>query len=151
MVIIIFSLVVSLIQVINCISIFLVTRFDGSWSASSAFNSITTPLGVEVLGGKAVVDAAEKDLGSLLQYKCSFISQNGFILSRFLSPAMFILTFIEDSVISDRVFNVVEIAKASMGNNSVISTAQNLVYIEVIDFYRNITILPFHTAKKTCR
>lgn len=46
---------------------------SGKWKAASKFTSFSTPLGVEVIGGKAVADAAEKSLGSILEYNCSFI------------------------------------------------------------------------------
>ena len=46
------------------------------WKAASKFTSFSAPLGVEVIGGKAVSDAAENSLGSVLEYNCSFIEDN---------------------------------------------------------------------------
>ena len=46
---------------------------NGMWTAASKFTSFSTPLGVEAIGGKAVSDAAEASLGSVLEYNCSFI------------------------------------------------------------------------------
>ena len=46
---------------------------DGKWTAASKFISFSAPLGVEVIGGKAVSDAAETTLESILEYNCSFV------------------------------------------------------------------------------
>lgn len=61
--------------------------------------------GLEVIGGKTVFQAAQKELNSELCYTSRFIAEG-------------------DTIISDRLFNVEQIAVASMGNNSIFPLAQ---------------------------
>lgn len=79
--------------------------FQGSWKSCSIFDAIEAPLGIDVIGGKTVYQAAQNDLNSELCYTSKFIAQ-------------------DDVIISDRLFNVEQIAAASMGNNSIVSRTQ---------------------------
>ena len=86
------------------------------------------PLGEEVFGGKPVLQAAQKDLQSKLSYP---------VLFKCLMPdqvAAMASTGITNKVISDRLYNVEQIALASMGPNSIIDDAQKvcLGYVQYI-------------------
>jgi hypothetical protein len=93
-------------------------RFAGRWEASSVFDSVEAPLGEEVFGGLNVLKAAQKDLQSKLGYLVFFKTLKPEQLSAVVS------TGISNNVISDRLYNVEQIALASMGANSVIDDAQ---------------------------
>lgn len=96
-------------------------RFAGRWEALSVFDVVDAPLGDEVFGGKPVLTAAQKDLESKLSYP---------VLFRTLSPDQILSVAsigINGSVISDRLYNVEQIALASMGPNSIIDDAQKVL------------------------
>eukprot|EP01041_Mallomonas_annulata_P001438 gene1438-2768_t len=80
--------------------------FQGKWNVSSIFREVTAPLGVEVFGGQPVFDAALKDVNSSLNYVAKF------------KPGP------NDTTICDRLYNVEQIAEASMGLNSILNDAQ---------------------------
>ena len=95
-------------------------RFEGRWEASSVFDAVEAPLGEEVFGGKSVLGAAEKDLKSVLAYP---------VLFKALMPDQAITvasTGMSNTIISDRLYNVEQIALASMGPNSIIDDAQKV-------------------------
>ena len=95
-------------------------RFEGRWEACSVFDAVEAPLGEEVFGGKPVLTAAEKDLQSKLSYPVLFKT-----LMPDQIPAV-VSAGISNSVISDRLYNVEQIALASMGPNSIIDDAQKV-------------------------
>lgn len=99
----------------------IINRFEGRWEASSVFDAVDAPLGEEVFGGKPVLKAAEKDLQSKLAYPVLFKT-----LMADQIPAV-VSAGITNTVISDRLYNVEQIALASMGPNSVIDDAQKVV------------------------
>ena len=66
-----------LIVFIDRLNFAIMLRMKGEWIVDSAFASFFPPLGVEVIGGKSIADAAEKELGSILEYKSNFIQVNG--------------------------------------------------------------------------
>lgn len=95
-------------------------RFAGRWEASSVFDVVDAPLGDEVFGGKPVLTAAQKDLESKLSYP---------VLFKTLSPDQILSVAnigISGTVISDRLYNVEQIALASMGPDSIIDDAQKV-------------------------
>ena len=96
-------------------------RFEGRWEACSVFDAVDAPLGEEVFGGKPVLTAAEKDLQSKLSYPVLFKT-----LMPEQIPAVASIG-ISNSVISDRLYNVEQIALASMGPNSIIDDAQKVL------------------------
>ena len=95
-------------------------RFEGRWEACSVFDAVEAPLGEEVFGGKPVLTAAEKDLQSKLSYPVLFKT-----LMPDQIPAV-VSAGISNSVISDRLYNVEQIALASMGPNSIVDDAQKV-------------------------
>lgn len=104
----------------KCHCTLLLCRFEGRWEASSIFDAVDAPLGEEVFGGKPVLTAAQKDLQSKLAYP---------VLFKTLTPDQITAvasTGISGSVISDRLYNVEQIALASMGPNSIIDDAQKV-------------------------
>ena len=82
------------------------------------------PLGEEVFGGKPVLQAAQKDLQSKLSYPVLFKNLNP------EQAAAVASTGINNKVISDRLYNVEQIALASMGPNSIIDDAQKVRILE---------------------
>ena len=89
------------------------------------FDAVDAPLGEEVFGGKPVLKAAEKDLTSKLEYP---------VLFKQLMPEQAAVVAglgITNNVISDRLYNVEQIALASMGPNSIIDDAQKVLIIDV--------------------
>ena len=103
-------------------------RFEGRWEACSVFDAVEAPLGEEVFGGKPVLSAAEKDLTSKLSYPVLFKTLNSEQAAIVASS-----TGITNKVISDRLYNVEQIALASMGPNSIIDDAQKVLYPSVYD------------------
>ena len=80
----------------------------GDWRTVSNFTEVSAPLGEVLFGGKSVFETINKDLNSALTYKTSII------------PLPNLLSQKEDGkdttmLISDRVTNVEEISRASMG------------------------------------
>jgi hypothetical protein len=84
------------------------------------FDVVDAPLGEEVFGGKPVLTAAQKDLESKLAYPVLFKTLTPDQISAVAS------TGISGTVISDRLYNVEQIALASMGPNSIIDDAQKV-------------------------
>lgn len=103
-------------------------RFVGRWEACSVFDVVDAPLGEEVFGGKPVLTAAQKDLESKLSYPVLFKTLTQDQISALTT------TGISGSVISDRLYNVEQIALASMGPNSIVDDAQKV-------FVRSILLL----------
>ena len=103
-------------------------RFEGRWEACSVFDAVEAPLGEEVFGGKPVLNAAEKDLTSKLSYPVLFKTLNS-------EQAAIVQgsTGITNKVISDRLYNVEQIALASMGPNSIIDDAQKVLHCQIYD------------------
>eukprot|EP00980_Cylindrotheca_fusiformis_P020985 scaffold7987_cov200-Cylindrotheca_fusiformis.AAC.14 len=78
--------------------------FAGVWEASSVATRVEAPCGVPLFGGNNTFTAAQNDLGKekALGYRARFVSDGA------------------GKVVADREFNVREIAKATMGANSVV-------------------------------
>jgi hypothetical protein len=92
-------------------------RFEGKWTACSIFEAVEAPLGDELFGGRTVLAAAEKDLKSELCYFTRFKSV----------PSPFPDGGTDDRVIiGDRLYNVEQIAIASMGKNSIVDDVQKV-------------------------
>lgn len=79
-------------------------RFEGIWRSTSTFTDFYPPLGYEVLGGQANLQATLKSLNTSLVYESTFYAPPSLKLS--------------NTVISDRIANVKSIALASMGQIS---------------------------------
>jgi hypothetical protein len=79
--------------------------FAGVWDASSEGTSVEAPCGVPLFGGNNTFSVAQKEVGkeNALRYRARFVLDD------------------KGSVIADREFNVREIAKATMGANSVVN------------------------------
>ncbi|KAL7561897.1 hypothetical protein ACA910_011050 [Epithemia clementina (nom. ined.)] len=75
--------------------------FAGVWQVKSLTKRVEAPCGVALFGGNNTYQSAKEEIGSLLSYE-----------SRFLK--------FDDSVIADREYNVKSIAKAALGENSVV-------------------------------
>lgn len=83
--------------------------FNGKWFSTSKAVSVLAPLGEDIFG-LAAYKAAEKDIGTVLNYVSKFkpdLQQNS------------------EFSIADRLYNVESIAQASMGENSVVDDKQN--------------------------
>jgi hypothetical protein len=77
---------------------------QGSWNVNSITTHVQAPCGVQLFGGNATFEKAQREIGSALKYESRFISQNG-------------------HVIADREFNVKAIAKVALGVNSVVDVS----------------------------
>lgn len=111
-------------------------RFEGRWEACSVFDAVEAPLGEEVFGGKPVLKAAEKDLTSKLSYPVLFKTLNTEQAAIVAST-----TGITNKVISDRLYNVEQIALASMGPNSIIDDVQKVFVSHISRFLAVVFIL----------
>jgi len=91
--------------------VFYPSYFYGTWDVTSTLSSVEAPCGEVLFGGDTRLQKAIGDIGSTLTYRSRFI-QSG-----------------DSRIIADREFNVQEIAKASMGDASVldIHASSNLV------------------------
>lgn len=94
-------------------------RFSGEWKACSIFNSINYPLGYEIIGGETVKDSIEKDLGSKVCYNVRFQPYNGELEHEKKKSTFIFFNGLDVSVVSDRLENVKEIAKATMGKGAI--------------------------------
>jgi len=79
--------------------------FNGYYKTSSRFTEVYAPLGEDAFGGSNVLNAAKEDIGSILVYNSKFKQIN-------------------DLIISDRLYNLKSIAKASMGERSIVDDNQ---------------------------
>jgi hypothetical protein len=95
---------------ITATDVFYPDWFSGKWNVSSTFDTISAPLGVEVFGGQPVFDAAQQDLGSAIYYISKFRAG--------VSPSAATV------IISDRLYNVEQIAIASMGQSAIVDDFQ---------------------------
>jgi len=93
---------------ITASDVFYPSYFRGTWNSSSICTSIVAPLSIASFGGQRVYDQALQDVGVTLNY-----------LSRFVTSTMS-----EEDVVADRLFNVLSIAKASMGEESILDSKQ---------------------------
>ena len=75
------------------------------YKTSSRFTEVYSPLGEDAFGGSNVLEAAKNDIGSILVYNSKFKQNDG-------------------SIISDRLYNLKSIAKASMGERSIVDDNQ---------------------------
>ena len=81
--------------------------FLGSWNCESLFSSFATPLGESILGA-STVNQTLSELQTILKYKAKFSKSHQS----------------QSKVISDRLYNVEQIAIASMGENCVLGDTQ---------------------------
>ena len=83
--------------------------FRGVWDVSSVTTNVEAPCGIALFGGNATYDAAMAEVGpqSELNYRARFVPSS-----------------IEDKVIADREFNVIELSKSSMGPNAVVDVPE---------------------------
>lgn len=93
---------------------------QGDWRTVSNFTEVSAPLGEVLFGGKSVFETINKDLNSALTYKTSIIPL----------PKLLSLKEKEEKghstlLISDRVTNVEEISRASMGPKAKITLLPN--------------------------
>jgi hypothetical protein len=75
--------------------------FNGVWNVFSTTTEVKAPCGIQLFGGNNTYARAENEVNTSLRYKCRFV------------PAT-------KGIIADREYNVIEIAKAAMGENSVL-------------------------------
>ena len=94
--------------------IFYPSFFKGSWDVSSATTAVEAPCGTAMFGGNSTFLNAQNEIGPerALKYRARFIPS----ASVEQSP----------KVIADREYNVVEIAKAAMGENAVVDVPMAL-------------------------
>lgn len=95
------------VKVLNRLIILITTYcsyFSGVWEASSVGTNVEAPCGIQLFGGNNTFAAAQKETGkeNALVYRARFVPNE------------------KGNVIADREFNVRDIAKATMGMNSVI-------------------------------
>ncbi|CAJ1890959.1 unnamed protein product [Cylindrotheca closterium] len=79
--------------------------FAGVWGTSSVGTNVEAPCGIPLFGGNRTYAAAKNEIGetNALKYRARFVTSSD-----------------RDAAIADREFNVREIAKATMGANSVV-------------------------------
>mmetsp|Transcript_8227 Transcript_8227/g.22827 ORF Transcript_8227/g.22827 Transcript_8227/m.22827 type:complete len:266 (-) Transcript_8227:1784-2581(-) len=82
--------------------VFYPSWFAGTWKVNSATKRVEAPCGIALFGGNTTFQAAKTEIGTSLLYE-----------SRFLKTA-------SGTAIADREYNVKSIAKAAMGENSVL-------------------------------
>lgn len=80
--------------------IFYPSYFNGVWNVLSTTKNVRAPCGVLLFGGNNTYARAQKEVDTSLNYKCRFVPSTS-------------------GIIADREYNVVEIAKAAMGENAV--------------------------------
>lgn len=78
--------------------------FDGVWQVVSTTKEIQAPCGILLFGGNNTYTRAQREVNTVLSYKARFIPTT--------TPT--------PAIIADREYNVVEIAKAAMGETSVL-------------------------------
>ncbi|CAB9516923.1 expressed unknown protein [Seminavis robusta] len=77
--------------------------FQGTWQISSRTTDVQAPCGAALFGGNATLERAKNEIGTTLQYDARFIST----------------TTSTGAIVADRYYNVQSIAKAAMGEFSV--------------------------------
>jgi hypothetical protein len=84
--------------------IFYPSWFVGTWNVESVLTDVQAPCGVELFGGSAAFERAKTDIGKekALGYESRFLPTDS------------------GNAVADREFNVKSIARAAMGQNSVI-------------------------------
>ncbi len=89
--------------------------FSGVWDVESKTTDVLAPCGITLFGGNYTYAKAQKEIGTTLTYKSRFIGGGSAVTSYTNSNS-------DDtpSIIADREYNVVEIAKSAMGSNSVL-------------------------------
>ena len=94
--------------------IFYPSYFNGVWDVQSTTKDIIAPCGITLFGGNYTYNKAQEEVGTTLTYKSRFIptTNNAIDDNNNMSSSK--------SIIADREFNVVEIAKSAMGNNAVL-------------------------------
>ena len=75
--------------------------FNGLWNVFSTTTEVKAPCGVQLFGGNNTYARAQNEVNTSLRYKCRFVPT-------------------AKGIIADREYNVIEIAKAAMGENSVL-------------------------------
>lgn len=83
--------------------IFYPSWFQGTWLVSSKTIGIQAPCGIPLFGGNATFERAQRDIGTTLTYEARFVVGDS-----------------HGQIIADREYNVNSIAKAAMGQFSVI-------------------------------
>ena len=87
--------------------IFYPSWFSGSWQVKSVTKSVEAPCGIALFGGNATFQNAQKEVGTDLRYESRFVKTNN---REGTDPV----------VIADREYNVKSIAKAAIGEQSII-------------------------------
>jgi hypothetical protein len=85
--------------------VFYPTWFQGKWNVESVCTDVSAPLGIDAFGGQGAFSRAKKDVNTALKYDSIFKAFG-------------------DTVVGDRLYNVEQIAIASMGENSVYDDSQ---------------------------
>jgi hypothetical protein len=75
--------------------------FNGVWNVLSTTKDVQAPCGISLFGGNNTYSRAQSEVNTCLSYKARFVPVN-------------------EGIVADREYNVVEIAKAAMGENSVL-------------------------------
>jgi len=75
--------------------------FTGVWNVLSTTKEIQAPCGIALFGGNNTYTRAQKEINTALNYKARFVAS-------------------ATGIIADREYNVVEIAKAAMGQNAIL-------------------------------
>mmetsp|Transcript_23488 Transcript_23488/g.34808 ORF Transcript_23488/g.34808 Transcript_23488/m.34808 type:complete len:328 (-) Transcript_23488:12-995(-) len=76
--------------------------FNGLWNVFSTTTEVKAPCGIQLFGGNNTYARAQNEVNTSLRYKCRFVPSR------------------PQGIVADREYNVIEIAKAAMGDNSVL-------------------------------
>lgn len=87
--------------------------FNGVWNVDSVTTDILAPCGVPLFGGNNTYTRALNEVNTSLRYKARFVASPSEISSNINGD--------DKTCIADREYNVVEIAKAAMGENAVLN------------------------------
>lgn len=79
--------------------------FSGTWNVRSVCSEVAAPCEIALFGGEAKFRSAQEEVGKPVAYQSRFLPRDG------------------GDTIADREFNVVSIAKATMGDASVVNVA----------------------------
>lgn len=80
--------------------------FAGTWNVRSVCTEVTAPCDVPLFGGEAKFQSAQQEIGKPVAYQSRFLLRDG-----------------GEAAVADREFNVVSIAKATMGDASVVNVS----------------------------
>lgn len=103
-------------------------RFAGRWNTTSTMVALEAPLGIQAFGGERAYKSALADLDSSLNYTTRFRTlSNGFVLN-------------------DRLYNVEQIAKASIGSRCIVDDTQEVSY-PFIEMKNKSLVVILYTSK----